>query len=279
MKQKIIGTLLLIIGVITGILGIVMLIGSNKGAGLIKEAIYVDESTLQAENDGKLVIVTGDLNLLESAFDSELGITFDSPKVVRNMQNIKWVKNLEVSRQYDVSMYGWEWANLLSENNVYYGKAMVREFKLSENLLKNFPTPDTYRDYDELELNKAQLTLIEDTNYTQKYFLEDLVWQGPEDMGYYYEISYNPKNYDDVIRYYYYAYLPKNHDGITVIGIQNGDTLDLHEDLSQHSFMSGTLTQNEVMEQFQSTNMVGLITCIVISLGCLIIGSIFVLRR
>ncbi len=279
MKRKIIGVVLLIIGVLTGILGVFMLIGNNESASLIKEAIYVGGSALQAENDGKLIIVTGELSLLEPAYDSELGITFDSPKATRHAQNIKWMKNLVESNRYEEDMFGWEWVQMLSENNTYYGKAAVNEFKLSDDMLEHFPVADICRDYEESDLAGAGLILIEDINYTQIYFLEDAVWRGPENMGYYHTTSYNPKKYDDVIRYYYHVYLPENHDGITVIGVQNGDTLDLHKNLLQHSFMDGKLTRDDVMKQFNRTNMAGLIVFVIISLGCLILGGVFVSRR
>ena len=97
-------------------------------------------------------------------------------------------------------------------------------------------------------------------------------------MGYYFSLSYNPENYDDVIRYYYSAYLPESHNGITVIGVQNGDTLDLQKDLVEHSFMDNKLTRDEVVKQFNSTNMAALIASIIISLGC-ILGGVFIIRR
>ena len=278
MKKKIIGVVLLIIGVVIGILGVLMIIQDKESGKLMKEAIYVGDSALQAENDGKIVIVTGELDLLEPAYDSELGITFYSPKVIRNAQNIKWLKNLVESKRYDEDMYGWEWTTMLSENNTYCGKAMVNEYKLSEDLLKNIPTLDVYKDYDESDLAEAKLILTEDANFTQKYFLEDLEWRGPENMGYYFSLSYNPENYDDVIRYYYSAYLPESHNGITVIGVQNGDTLDLQKDLVEHSFMDNKLTRDEVVKQFNSTNMAALIASIIISLGC-ILGGVFIIRR
>ena len=106
MKKKIIGVVLLIIGVVIGVLGVLMIIQDKESGKLMKEAIYVGDSALQAENDGKIVIVTGELDLLEPAYDSELGITFYSPKVIRNAQNIKWMKNLVESERYDEDMYG-----------------------------------------------------------------------------------------------------------------------------------------------------------------------------
>lgn len=278
MKNKIIGIVLLIIGAMTVSLGIFMLMGSSKGGALIKDAIYVGESPWQAENEGELIIVTGDLNLTESAYDTELGITLNSPRVIKHAQNIKWKKNLQESKKRDKNMFGWEWETLILENNTYYGEAMVNDFKLSNNLLEKIPISETYKDYNESELNEVGLILIEDTDFVQRYFIEDLVWRGPDNMGYYFDFAINPDNYDDVIRYYYSAYIPEDHDGITAIGIQNQDTLDLHEDISSNSFMDGKLNQDEVIKQFKSSSNIAFITSMVIGIACLIIGRVFIVR-
>ena len=278
MKGKIIGAIFLFVGVVTLILGFSMLGGTSESGDLIKEAIYLGEASWQAENDGKLVIVTGEIDLIEPAYDSELGISFNSPRVVRHAQNIKWKKSLEESKKRDKDMFGWKWEGVVSEDNTYYGEAMVNEFKISPNLLEKLALNDIYHDYKEEELNQVDMTLIEDDNFSQRYFIEDLVWRGPENMGYYFTNTFNPENYDDVIRYYYSAYLAENHDGITVIGIQNKDVLDLHETISHHSFMEGKLSQDQVMEQFKTTNSIAFMTSILMGLVCLIIGVIFIVR-
>ncbi len=59
---------------------------NEKAANALKDAIYLDQPVINPANEGKLVIIHGVAKMSKGAQDSDLGITFDSPVVIREVQ-------------------------------------------------------------------------------------------------------------------------------------------------------------------------------------------------
>ena len=67
-------------------LGGMMLTGdSDGGRVLIENAPYITDGKINPDHEGKVVIVAGKLKTEEPAADEELGISFDSPILKRNV--------------------------------------------------------------------------------------------------------------------------------------------------------------------------------------------------
>lgn len=67
-------------------LGGMMLTGdSDGGRVLIENAPYITDGKINPDHEGKVVIVAGKLKTEEPAADEELGISFDSPIIRRNV--------------------------------------------------------------------------------------------------------------------------------------------------------------------------------------------------
>lgn len=67
-------------------LGGMMLTGdSDGGRVLIENAPYITDGKINPNHEGKVVIVAGKMATEEPAADEELGISFDSPIIRRNV--------------------------------------------------------------------------------------------------------------------------------------------------------------------------------------------------
>lgn len=58
---------------------------SDGGRVLIENAPYITDGKINPDHEGKVVIVAGKLKTEEPAADEELGISFDSPILKRNV--------------------------------------------------------------------------------------------------------------------------------------------------------------------------------------------------
>lgn len=50
----------------------------------VDDVVYVGQGSYDPANDGKVVIVCGELKVLEQAYDDELGLTIDAPRAMRS---------------------------------------------------------------------------------------------------------------------------------------------------------------------------------------------------
>ena len=49
----------------------------------VDDVVYVGQGSYDPANDGKIVIVCGELKVLEPAYDDELGLTIYAPRAMR----------------------------------------------------------------------------------------------------------------------------------------------------------------------------------------------------
>lgn len=83
-------------------LGGMMLTGdSDGGRVLIENAPYITDGKINPNHEGKVVIVAGKMATEEPAADEELGISFDSPIIKRNVHVLDCGrKRLPAGRKY-----------------------------------------------------------------------------------------------------------------------------------------------------------------------------------
>lgn len=81
--------------------------GTNRAAKQEKvdDIVYVGQGSYDPANDGKIVIVCGELKVLEPAYDDELGLTIHAPRAMRKCKKIE-AERMECS--YDRGKYGME---------------------------------------------------------------------------------------------------------------------------------------------------------------------------
>ena len=78
-------------------LGLLCAVSAMKSCGTkraamqekVDDVVYVGQGSYDPENDGKTVIVCGELKVLEPAYDDELGLTIQAPYAMRRAQKLK----------------------------------------------------------------------------------------------------------------------------------------------------------------------------------------------
>ena len=184
--------------------------GTKRAAiqGKVDDVVYVGQGSYDPANDGKIVIVCGELKVLKPAYDDELGLTIYAPRVMRSAKKMKLKKwNLPATEE------NMEWNSDLGVGalEIFLGEADVGNYHLSDEFLDNLMLGREY-EFDEETLEEAGLTILTDRKYRGEKFI------GTQRMG--------RGVFEEGDRRYQYS-VPDQSDGdmVTVIGIQEQGTL------------------------------------------------------
>lgn len=184
--------------------------GTKRAAiqGKVDDVVYVGQGSYDPANDGKIVIVCGELKVLKPAYDDELGLTIYAPRVMRSAKKMKLKKwNLPATEE------NMEWNSDLGVGalEIFLGEADVGTYHLSDEFLDNLMLGREY-EFDEETLEEAGLTILTDRKYRGEKFI------GTQRMG--------RGVFEEGDRRYQYS-VPDQSDGdmVTVIGIQEQGTL------------------------------------------------------
>lgn len=123
-------------------LGGMMLTGdSDGGRVLIENAPYITDGKINPNHEGKVVIVAGKMATEEPAADEELGISFDSPILKRNVHvMVEKGSGSDIKRSWE-SMAGSNIARMYKSAPpviTFYGVVKAGDFILDKTLLKKF---------------------------------------------------------------------------------------------------------------------------------------------
>lgn len=176
--------------------------------GKVDDVVYVGQGSYDPANDGKIVIVCGELKVLEPAYDDELGLTIYAPRAMRSAKIMKLKKwNLPATEE------NMEWNSDLGVGGmeIFQGTADVGAYHLSEEFIEQLMLGREY-EFDEETLSEAGLAILTDRKYRGEKFI------GTQRMG--------RKIFEEGDRRYQYS-VPYQSDGdmVTVIGIQEQGTL------------------------------------------------------
>ena len=184
--------------------------GTKRAAiqGKVDDVVYVGQGSYDPANDGKIVIVCGELKVLDPAYDDELGLTIQAPRAMRSAKKLKlkeWNGSMTESNM--------EWNSDLGVGGmeIFRGKADVGAYHLSEEFIEQLMLGREY-EFDEETLSAAGLAILTDRKYSGEKFI------GTQRMG--------RGVFEEGDRRYYYS-VPFQSDGdmVTVIGIQEQGTL------------------------------------------------------
>lgn len=184
--------------------------GTKRAAiqGKVDDVVYVGQGSYDPANDGKIVIVCGELKVLEPAYDDELGLTIYAPRAMRSAKKMKLKK-----RNLPATEENMEWNSDLGVGGmeIFQGAADVGAYHLSEEFIEQLMTGREY-EFDEETLSEAGLAILTDRKYSGEKFI------GTQRMG--------RGVFEEGDRRYYYS-VPFQSDGdmVTVIGIQEQGTL------------------------------------------------------
>lgn len=182
--------------------------GTKRAAiqGKVDDVVYVGQGSYDPANDGRIVIVCGELKVLKPAYDDELGLTIYAPRAMRSAKKMKLKKwNLPATEE------NMEWNSDLGGLGTFLGEADVGTYHLSDEFLDNLMLGREY-EFDEETLEKAGLTILTDRKHRGEKFI------GTQRMG--------REVFEEGDRRYQYS-VPHQSDGdmVTVIGIQEQGAL------------------------------------------------------
>ena len=182
--------------------------GTKRAAiqGKVDDVVYVGQGSYDPANDGKIVIVCGELKVLEPAYDDELGLTIHAPRAMRRAKKLKkkeWNGSMTESNR--------EWNSDMGGMGIFQGKADVGAYHLSEEFIEQLMLARQY-EFDEETLSEAGLAILTDRKYSGEKFI------GTQRMG--------REVFEEGDRRYQYS-VPHQSDGdmVTVIGIQEQGAL------------------------------------------------------
>ena len=207
--------------------------GTNRAAKQEKaeDIVYVGQGSYDPANDGKIVIVCGELKVLEPAYDDELGLTIQAPRAMRSAKKMELKKwNLPATEE------NMEWNSDLGVGGmeIFQGAADVGAYHLSDEFIEQLMLGEEY-EFDEETLSEAGLTILTDRKYRGEKFI------GTERMG--------REVFEEGDRRYQYS-VPYQSDGdmVTVIGIQEQGTLTYVKGATPN-MLSGELDKKTALQK------------------------------
>ena len=207
--------------------------GTKRAAiqGKVDDVVYVGQGSYDPANDGKIVIVCGELKVLEPAYDDELGLTIQAPYAMRRAQKLKkkeWNGSMTESNR--------EWNSDLGVGGMefFQGAADVGAYHLSEEFIEQLMLGRQY-EFDEEMISEAGLAILTDRKYSGDKFI------GTQRMG--------RGVFEEGDRRYYYS-VPFQSDGdmVTVIGIQEQGTLTYVKGATPN-MLSGELDKKTALQK------------------------------
>ncbi len=203
----------------------------NSGDMTWTDAIYVKDAKVLPENEGKLVAVSGHPEMLEAVVDENVGVSFPSPKVYRSVEVLTYnsafkdwrVKAVKEGKSED----GLETGTLT-------GRVAIGEFELDQEVIKRIAGG---KDVDKEDFSSEDIAHMEETGsfiksggrfcYTDRknenLFSNGEIWTHPEDYdGDFYRWN---KDLDGSRKVWWTMWDIAPSDELTVVGIQNGNTL------------------------------------------------------
>lgn len=207
--------------------------GTNRAAKQEKvdDIVYVGQGSYDPANDGKIVIVCGELKVLEPAYDDELGLTIYAPRAMRSAKKLKlkeWNGSMTESNM--------EWNSDLGVGGMetFQGAADVGAYHLSEEFIEQLMTGREY-EFDEETLSEAGLAILTDRKYSGEKFI------GTQRMG-------RGVFKEGDRRYYYSVPFQSDGDMVTVIGIQEQGTLTYVKGATPN-MLSGELDKKTALQK------------------------------
>lgn len=253
---KVKGAVMLAVGAFVAIGCIITSVSSPKTAEKVKSAVYVEDGRVLAENEGKLVVISGklvsELPLIDSVTDVELPCI--TAKRLVQVYTEKETSE-EISREWEPvnedytkeGNYGINTEKLVS--SVLIAPTSLGEFNISDELLMPISRSEDITSYDEdnLKQNGWELFDINDS-YGHKYYISaDESLPGKRTVSKNSIFSHSDEVGKVRVRY---TRIPSDDPLVyTLIGIQKGNTLVKADNLDVPSVYKGELTPEDIADK------------------------------
>ena len=278
-KNKIIGIVLIVIGLFCVFGAISVNSGAPETAKVISNAVYVSDGKVLPENEGKVVIVPGVLDAAPYV-DRETGIALSSAVAFRHVEKLYIEEETEEDSEEKTEYWAWktDMSAFGGEKKIVAPNVTLGEFAVAEELLQTLSANQKRTEYSEKELNQMGWRTFTDDGKTYLY-QGDWMPRDEDDLN-----SVNTlldKNaYRDYVGTYRVAYTEV--DGgpeYTVVAMQKDGQLVRVPDVMLQALHSGHLTQAEILESAESSAKGGMITAIVGAVLCFGAGAFLIVKK
>ena len=278
-KKKIIGIVLIVIGLFCVFGAFSVNSGAPKTAEVISNAVYVSDGKVLPENEGKAVIVPG---MLDAApfVDQETGIAINSAVAWRHVEKL-YIEE-ETDEDSEVKTEYWSWKTDMcafgGDKKIVASNVTLGEFTVAEELLQTISATQKRTEYSEKELNQKGWSTFTDDGKTYLY-QGNWMPRDEDDLA-----SVNTlldKNaYREYIGTYRVAYDELDSDPeYTVVALQKDGQLVRIPDVTLQALQSGRLTQAEVLENAESSAKGGMIIAVVGAVLCFGAGAFLIVKK
>lgn len=239
--KKIIGAVLVLLGIGTGALVWKMHTDMPKAQEQLAAAAFLGEPAVLTENEGRLVVCSGALEMTAPAVDGELNVTLPSPKAERLTERYERV-GTDGKNKY-------EWRKVYSGalgSRTLVGGAKLGAFVLAPELLRTLPTPAFCQEFNGGELARAGMV-------TYGKFLGNETY-----------LSRSKGDVRGALRFSYRIYSLDSGRQVTVKGLQKDGAL--HPAPGQAPYvLEGALSREEVLKDSEKSGVIGVATGAVIA--------------
>ena len=233
MGKKIIGAILIVIGVFTAFLGFKAMGQAPEAEDKLKNAVYVADAKVYPENEGKIVIVPGKIEAKLPLVDKETGLELPTIKATKQSW---YAVSVKANTGYD-----WTWM-VDGSTQTLTAECSVGEFNLYEGMLNGFSVSKEFSDFSKSNLKKAGLMDYYD------YVVTDGVYINDEDGGH----SRYKEEYEGAVRYKYKIMPMDGELEYTFVGIQKNGALVRDDSLGMIASSEGILDLDGVLAKNDS---------------------------
>ncbi|MBQ4267424.1 MAG: hypothetical protein IJB93_04450 [Clostridia bacterium] len=239
MAKKIIGIVLIVIGVFTAVLGIKAMGQAPESEEKLKNAVYVADAKVYPENEGKIVIVPGKIEAELPLVDVKTGLKLPTIKATKQSWYAVGVKSGGTG-------YDWSWV-VDGATQTLTADCSVGEFKLYEGMLNGLIVSQDYDDFEKSNLKEAGLM-----DY-YAYVVTDGVYISDDKGG---NTRYKDE-YEGAVRYKYKIMPMDGELEYTFVGIQKNGALVRDDSLGIIASTEGILNHEEVLAKNESNSTAG----------------------
>ena len=238
MAKKIIGIVLIIIGLFTAFLGFKAMSQAPEAAEKLEAAVYVADAKVYPENEGKVVIVPGKIDA-EPLVDTETGLELPTIKASKQSWYAVGVKSADVG-------YDWSWM-VDGVTQTLTAECSVGEFKLYEGMLNGLPVSVDYSDFEAGDLKEAGLM-----DY-YAYVVTDGVYISDDKGGH----TRYKDEYEGAVRYKYRIMPVDGELEYTFVGVQKNGAIARDDSLGMIASTEGILSFDDVLAKNESNSAAG----------------------
>ena len=271
LKKKIIGIVLIAIGLFCVFGAFSVNSGAPETAEVISNAVYVSDGKVLPENEGKVVIVPGTLDA-DPFVDRETGIVIHDIVAYRKVEKLTIAEETNNDKTYEV----WSWSESYDKNEYGGTEKLVApnvslgEFKVASELVQSITLYGQRSEYDKKELNQRGWNVFTDNG---KVYLSTEDYLPDEDDS----VTRLTEDYRHSLRVSYVEM--SGGPEYTVVALQKDGQLVNVPDVTLQAVHSGHLTQAEILENAESSAKGGMIIAIVGAVLCFGAGAFLIIKK